>query len=102
MEKRDDIKDYTCNENTYSDFLSEPQMDLFFENGSNEHNVDGNIRILSLFAGCGGMDLGLEGGFICHKKSSANKDYIKQEITDDWVLLKKTPFKTVFACEFLP
>lgn len=102
MEKRDDIKDYTCNENTYSDFLSEPQMDLFFENGSNEHNVDGNIRILSLFSGCGGMDLGLEGGFICHKKSIANKDYIKQEITDDWVLLNKTPFKTVFACDILP
>ena len=101
MDKRDN-KDYICNENTYSDFLSEPQMDLFFENGSNECNDEGNIRILSLFSGCGGMDLGLEGGFICHKKSIANKDYIKQEITDNWVLLNKTPFKTVFACDILP
>lgn len=25
------------------------------------------IRVLSLFSGCGGMDLGLEGGFSIHK-----------------------------------
>ena len=28
-----------------------------------------DINVLSLFSGCGGMDLGLEGGFTVHKSS---------------------------------
>lgn len=28
-----------------------------------------SLRVLSLFSGCGGMDLGFEGDFICHRKS---------------------------------
>ena len=27
------------------------------------------MNLLSLFSGCGGMDIGFEGGFICHAKS---------------------------------
>ena len=27
-------------------------------------------RVLSLFSGCGGMDIGFEGGFKCLKKST--------------------------------
>lgn len=103
MKKKDNTpKDYICNGNTYSDILSEPQMDLFFEKGSHENIDENSIRILSLFSGCGGMDLGLEGGFICHKKSITNKEYIKQEISDNWVLLNRTQFRTVFACDILP
>ena len=28
-----------------------------------------DLKVLSLFSGCGGMDLGFEGNFICHTKS---------------------------------
>jgi DNA (cytosine-5)-methyltransferase 1 len=38
------------------------------------------IRVLSLFSGCGGMDLGLEGGFLAPKKSfGANETVIVDE-----------------------
>ena len=49
----------------YSDLVAEPQYDLFFNNGNNERQEEGTLRVLSLFSGCGGMDIGLEGGFIC-------------------------------------
>lgn len=54
----------------YSDLVMEPQFDLWRNNGENERNEEGTLRVLSLFSGCGGMDLGLEGGFICHWKSN--------------------------------
>ena len=27
-----------------------------------------SLRVLSLFSGCGGMDLGFEGGFLTHRR----------------------------------
>ncbi len=55
--------------------------------------------VLSLFSGCGGLDLGFEGGFWCIRNS------INTEMHPDWVqedngsqiLLRRTGFKTVFA-----
>lgn len=61
------------------------------------------LRVLSLFAGCGGMDLGMEGGFIANKKSFPKDDArIERVLNDDWVLLRKTRFKTVLANDILP
>ena len=57
-----------------SDLVAEPQFELFFNNGENERQEEGTLRVLSLFSGCGGMDIGLEGGFICHKHSVTNKE----------------------------
>lgn len=37
------------------------------------------INLLSLFSGCGGMDIGFEGGFECHAKS------INTILHNDWV-----------------
>lgn len=34
-----------------------------------EVDTSNELRVLSLFSGCGGMDLGFEGDFICHRKS---------------------------------
>lgn len=56
-------------------------------------------RVLSLFSGCGGMDLGLEGDFWIHR------DCVNEALYPDWiaekdgdrVLLAKTSFETVFA-----
>ena len=67
---------------------------------SEQHN-HGNLRVLSLFSGCGGMDIGLEGGFICHKKSATNPAWIDQTLNDNWVQLKRNAFRTVFACDIL-
>lgn len=54
------------------------------------------MRVLSLFSGCGGMDLGFEGGFSCLKRSVGNKDWIESE-RGNWVQLKRTAFDTIFA-----
>ncbi|WP_180066058.1 DNA cytosine methyltransferase [Acinetobacter sp. YH16037] len=62
------------------------------------------MKVLSLFSGCGGMDLGLEGGFLAHK-SSINSDIYASHVLDhdeNYVHLKKTGFETVFANDILP
>ena len=62
------------------------------------------MRLLSLFSGCGGMDIGFEGGFWCLKKA-INSDMHKEWITQDngsWVKLAKTNFETVFANDINP
>ena len=69
---------------------------------SSERETNNSLRVLSLFSGCGGMDLGFEGNFICHKKSVPDhSSWIQEVISDNWVLLKGTNFKTVFANDIL-
>lgn len=85
----------------HSNSVTEPQFDLFFNNGDSERFEKGTLRVLSLFSGCGGMDLGLEGGFICHRKSVTNTSYIHHAIDDHWVQLERNIFRTVFACDIL-
>jgi len=62
------------------------------------------LKVLSLFSGCGGMDLGLEGGFLAHKSSINNDIYAPYVLdhNDNYVYLKKTGFKTIFANDILP
>lgn len=58
-----------------------------------------NINVLSLFSGCGGMDIGFEGDFTCLKKSintNVLTDCIDSDL-GDFVKVKKTPFNTIFA-----
>ncbi len=62
------------------------------------------MRVLSLFSGCGGMDIGFEGDFVCLKRSinaTMHPDWIVED-RGDWVKLKKTPFQTVFANDIRP
>lgn len=60
-------------------------------------------RVLSLFSGCGGMDLGFEGHFVASKKSfAADSPFIDHLVDDNWVILKKTQFQTIFANDILP
>lgn len=57
------------------------------------------MRVLSLFSGCGGMDIGFEGGFRCLKRSIntiVHNDWIKSDYGDQ-VELINTGFKTIFA-----
>lgn len=62
-------------------------------------------KVLSLFSGCGGMDLGFEGGFKVHK-NCVNKvlhpDWIDDEIGPNWIRLKENNFTTTFANDIRP
>lgn len=64
-----------------------------------------DLKVLSLFSGCGGMDLGLEGGFTVLKKSVNPKihpDWKVKSVDKDWVKLPDTRFTTVFANDIRP
>jgi len=61
-------------------------------------------KLLSLFSGCGGMDIGFEGGFECLKKSvneDIHPDWIAKE-HGRWIKLASTNFETVFANDIRP
>lgn len=62
------------------------------------------MRLLSLFSGCGGMDIGFEGDFWCLKKSinsELHPEWIKAA-HGDWVQVAPTIFNTVFANDIRP
>lgn len=57
-------------------------------------------KLLSLFSGCGGLDLGFEGDFATLTDSvnmHVNPHWTVEKIDDNWVKLGKTIFHTVFA-----
>lgn len=90
--------------------VNEPQLNLKFSGQSqsimntNKKDKSNTLNVLSLFSGCGGMDLGFEGGFTVHNASvneELKPDFIEEIINDKLVKLKKTRFKTVFANDIL-
>ncbi len=59
-----------------------------------------DINVLSLFSGCGGMDLGIEGDFEVLSASvntKVNPEWEVVSVGNDWVKLPKNRFHTVFA-----
>lgn len=74
-----------------------------------EPKLQNSVNVLSLFSGCGGMDLGFEGGFPV-LRASVNEKLTPHFIDPDahtnggihgFVQLRKTRFKTVFANDIL-
>lgn len=62
------------------------------------------MKLLSLFSGCGGMDIGFEGNFKCLKKSintAIHPDWVQEDF-GEWVQLAPTIFETVFANDIRP
>lgn len=62
------------------------------------------MKLLSLFSGCGGMDIGFEGDFYCLKRSIntlLHPYWIKEEC-GEWVRVAPTIFDTVFANDIRP
>ena len=63
------------------------------------------LNVLSLFSGCGGMDLGFEGGFHVLKESvnpMINGHWNVRKENEHWVYLPKNRFHTVFANDIRP
>lgn len=95
-------KKYNLNEQTDSNaVVAEDRIPInFLEESDDNPNT---LRLLSLFSGCGGMDIGFEGCFIAPRKSfRENSPWIDHKIDNDWVLLKKNRFCTIFANDILP
>ena len=85
-----------------SDFLSDIQLSINFPIAQSAE-YSKKHRGLSLFSGCGGMDLGFEGGFIANAKSfSTDSPFVERVVRNGWVMLKRTDFTTVFANDILP
>ncbi|MBT5470320.1 MAG: DNA (cytosine-5-)-methyltransferase [Nitrospina sp.] len=66
--------------------------------------VTKNKTVISLFTGCGGMDLGFEGGFSVPAHSvnpKTHPQWIERHSGENWVKLRDTQFQTVFANDIL-
>jgi len=63
------------------------------------------LNVLSLFSGCGGMDLGFEGGFDVLQESmneTIHPEWKVKKKSKKWVELPNTRFHTVFANDIKP
>lgn len=99
IEEHCDVKPYGFSQEQ-SDMLLESQIPIMYHDEMSD--TTDKLRVLSLFSGCGGMDLGFEGSFIANRKSfPKDSKYIEHGINKNWVMLKKTQFKTVFANDIL-
>lgn len=68
-------------------------------------NTVRQLRVFSLFSGCGGIDLGFEGDFNVLAASvnpRISKTWDIEKISKRWVRLGKTVFHTVFANDIKP
>lgn len=85
--------------------VKDPQLEILYYSKKTEEKKKDTLNVLSLFSGCGGMDLGFEGGFSVLKSSVneiLNPNFIEKTLKNGFVQLRKTKFKTVFANDILP
>lgn len=97
------MKTYSGNNNT-SYLASDLQTVLNLRTKTAEDRKTDTLRLLSLFSGCGGMDLGFEGGFSVVSESinkNTNPDFIDYKEKNGFVRLKTRKFRTVFANDIL-
>lgn len=63
------------------------------------------LKLVSLFSGCGGIDLGFEGDFKVLRKSvnpKINSNWEIKNVNQNWVRIGKTRFHTIFANDIKP
>lgn len=88
--------------------VQEPQLDILYYPKTSRRTIKEEeketLNVLSLFSGCGGMDLGFEGGFSVLEQSineNLTPHFIDNKLENGFVQLKQTKFKTVFANDIL-
>ncbi|RWU05012.1 DNA cytosine methyltransferase [Pedobacter chitinilyticus] len=88
--------------------VEEPQLEFSYYSKMSSRVINEGKRetlnVLSLFSGCGGMDLGFEGGFPILRASvneTLKPNFIDKKLKNGFVQLKKTKFTTVFANDIL-
>jgi len=94
---------FELSKSNMADEAEEPQLSFKYDSGI-PLNPDKPLKVVSLFSGCGGMDLGFEGDLIVHKDSIneiVSPDFIEDRLSNDFVRLKSTKFQTVFANDIL-
>lgn len=75
------------------------------KSGAKENKIEKNLSVVSLFSGCGGIDLGFEGDFNVLSKSVSDSKFDSwnvKKIDNNWVHLDKTCFNTIFANDIKP
>lgn len=91
--------EYSAKQQIRFDIVSDQQLAINYPQNNNKEK---KLKILSLFSGCGGMDLGFEGSFIVPYKSMApHPEWIEKRVNEDWVNVKPTNFSLVFANDIL-
>lgn len=84
--------------------VEEPQFSLNYQRRTKISSSVKPLKVVSLFTGCGGMDIGFEGGFLVNKSSINKKnsiDFIDEQVDEKYIRLKPTKFQTVFANDIL-
>ena len=86
--------------------VEEPQLDLLYYPKPNLKSTEEKetLNVLSLFSGCGGMDLGFEGGFSVLKESIneiLTPNFIDKKLENGFFQLKKKKLKIVFTNNLL-
>lgn len=84
--------------------IKEHQLSISYNTCEAKNNDNRTLNVLSLFSGCGGMDLGFEGGFSVLEESInelISPHFIDKNLNNGFVQLKRTRFKTIFANDIL-
>lgn len=90
------------NECDVDEMVLKEQIPLSFKPDDTKTVSTKDLKVVSLFSGCGGMDLGFEGGFEVFKQTMNPKSpHIEKASDDHFVRLKPTRFQTVFANDIL-
>ena len=101
-----------CNENRIKGAIKQSGVWLIPYGAKKPERIKAGVKVeketrinaLSLFSGCGGMDLGFEGGFEILKDSMNECVHPEWQIKKrgKWIRLPKTRFHTVFANDIKP
>ena len=68
-----------------------------------QNDINSKYRVISLFSGMGGMDIGFAEQVVVHKNSISENNYIESNaLTNDFVNLKRLPYEIVFQNDILP
>ena len=71
--------------------VKEPQLEFLYYQDVKSRKKNDTLNVLSLFSGCGGMDLGFEGGFSVLQESVneiLSPDFINKKLKNGFVELK--------------